>query len=155
MDEYKDIDCLSHWDLIKDTGDEETKARVRENYQRKSRDNARTPMQWTAEQHAGFTTGEPWIPVPPNASRINVESQVGVPGSVFEHYRSLVALRHAAVFMNAGSYVARPWSSSATLIFFRSLARMVPSVIGTSYCFPVRLSVIVSVSAIVFVVARG
>jgi hypothetical protein len=49
---------------------------------------------------------------------------------------------------NAGSYVISPKSPGATLIFRRSMARMVPSVTGTSYCCPVRLSVIVSVSAI-------
>lgn len=60
----------------------------------RSRDNARTPVQWTAGEHAGFTTGEPWIPVAPNHTEINAESQVGVEGSVFEHYRRLVELRH-------------------------------------------------------------
>ncbi|MFK5635717.1 alpha-glucosidase [Ornithinimicrobium sp. LYQ103] len=69
----------------------------------KSRDNARTPMQWTGGLHAGFTTGEPWIPVPPNASRVNAESQVGVRGSVFEHYRVLVALRHEEPVVARGS----------------------------------------------------
>ena len=53
-----------------------------------------------------------------------------------------------AVFMNAGSYVIMPNSSGVTLIWRRSVALMVPSWIGTSYCLPVRLSVIVSVSAI-------
>ena len=60
----------------------------------RSRDNARTPVQWTAGEHAGFTTGEPWIPAAPNHEEINAEAQVGVEGSVFEHYRALVALRH-------------------------------------------------------------
>src|SRR3954462_5711926 len=59
-----------------------------------------------------------------------------------------MALRQFAVFRNAGSYVIRPKSPAATLIFRRSMARMVPSVTGISYCCPVRLAVIVSVSAI-------
>src|SRR4029077_4084227 len=59
-----------------------------------------------------------------------------------------MALRQFAVFRNAVSYVMRPKSSGLTLIFRRSTARMVPSVTGTSYCCPVRLSVIVRVSAI-------
>ena len=58
-----------------------------------------------------------------------------------------MGLRHAAVFMNAGSYVISPKSSGSTLICWRSMARIVPSLIGISYCLPVRLSVIVSVSA--------
>lgn len=59
-----------------------------------SRDNARTPMQWDDSTHAGFTTGTPWLPVNPNHREINAASQVGVPGSVFEHHRQLIALRH-------------------------------------------------------------
>src|SRR2546421_11639356 len=52
-----------------------------------------------------------------------------------------MALRHAAVFRNPGSYVASPASSSATLIWRRSTARIVPSWLGSSYVLPVRLSV--------------
>jgi oligo-1,6-glucosidase len=59
-----------------------------------SRDNARTPMQWDDSPHAGFSTGTPWLPVNPNYREINAASQVGVPGSVFEHHRQLIALRH-------------------------------------------------------------
>src|SRR6267143_1149410 len=54
-----------------------------------------------------------------------------------------MALRQAAVFMKAGSYVIRPKSSSLTLILRRSVARMVSSLMGTSYDWPVRLSVMV------------
>src|SRR6516225_7187428 len=59
-----------------------------------------------------------------------------------------MALRQLAVFMNAGSYVIKPKSFALTLIRRRSIARIVPSWIATSYVLPVRLSVIVSVSLI-------
>ena len=58
-----------------------------------SRDNARTPMQWTAGKAAGFTDGEPWIGVNPNYNRINVESQIGKEDSLFTFYQKLIALR--------------------------------------------------------------
>ncbi len=58
------------------------------------RDNARTPMQWTAEPGAGFTSATPWIGVNPNHERVNAAAQVGDPGSVWAHYRRLIALRH-------------------------------------------------------------
>jgi oligo-1,6-glucosidase len=61
---------------------------------RKSRDNARTPMQWDASPHAGFTTGTPWLAVNPNHAEINAAAQVEDPDSVFSHHRRLVALRH-------------------------------------------------------------
>ena len=51
-------------------------------------------MQWDASPHAGFTTGEPWIPVNPNHTEINAAAQVDDPDSVFNHYRRLIALRH-------------------------------------------------------------
>ena len=60
----------------------------------KSRDNARTPMQWDASAQAGFTTGRPWIEVNPNHTLINAASQVGRSDSVFAHYRRLIDLRH-------------------------------------------------------------
>jgi oligo-1,6-glucosidase len=60
----------------------------------KSRDNARTPMQWDGSQHAGFTTGTPWLPVNPNHGEINAEAERADPDSVLHHYRRLIALRH-------------------------------------------------------------
>ena len=69
----------------------------------KSRDNARTPMQWDDSPNAGFSTGQPWLAVNPNAARINVASQVGVEGSVFEHYRRLIEIRHAEPCVAHGS----------------------------------------------------
>ena len=60
----------------------------------KSRDNARTPMQWDATEHAGFTTGTPWLDVNPDHVEVNAAAQVDDPDSVFTHYRRLVTLRH-------------------------------------------------------------
>lgn len=59
----------------------------------RSRDNARTPMQWTAGENAGFTTGTPWIPVNPNYLEINAEAAQADLHSVFHHYRNLIRLR--------------------------------------------------------------
>ena len=60
----------------------------------KGRDNARTPMQWDAGPHAGFTTGTPWLPANPNHVEINAAAAQADPSSVFHHYRALIALRH-------------------------------------------------------------
>jgi len=59
----------------------------------KGRDNARTPMQWGAGAQAGFTTGTPWLAVNPNHTQINAEAALADAGSVFHHYRQLIALR--------------------------------------------------------------
>lgn len=72
----------------------------------KSRDNARTPMQWDASPSAGFTTGEPWIAVHPNHAWLNAAAQVDDPDSVFAHYRALVRLRHARPALATGTFAA-------------------------------------------------
>ena len=59
----------------------------------KSRDNARTPMQWDETDEAGFTTGVPWMPVNPNYKRINAAAQIGDEDSVYNYYRKLISLR--------------------------------------------------------------
>lgn len=58
-----------------------------------SRDNARTPMQWSDQAHAGFTSGTPWLKVNPNYTRINAASQINNPDSVRSCYQKLIALR--------------------------------------------------------------
>lgn len=59
----------------------------------RGRDNARTPMQWTAGENAGFTTGTPWLPVNENHRFLNAEAELADPDSVFHYYRRLIALR--------------------------------------------------------------
>ncbi len=59
-----------------------------------SRDHARTPMQWDDTPAAGFTTGQPWLPVNPDYVEVNAAAQVGDPESVFTHYQRLIRLRH-------------------------------------------------------------
>ena len=70
----------------------------------RSRDNARTPMQWTAGENAGFTTGTPWIPVNPNHTEINAEAALADPDSVFYHYQKLIRLRKAHNVFRDGSF---------------------------------------------------
>ena len=59
----------------------------------RGRDNARTPMQWTAGENAGFTTGTPWLPVNENHRFLNAQAELADPDSVFHYYRRLIALR--------------------------------------------------------------
>lgn len=67
---------------------------VKEGASFRSRDNARTPMQWANEEQAGFTEGEPWIDVNPNHTEVNVERAIRQRDSVFYHYRELIELRN-------------------------------------------------------------
>lgn len=70
----------------------------------KGRDNARTPMQWSAGKNAGFTTGEPWIMLNPNHTRINAEAEEGDPDSVLNYYRALIALRNGTPALLRGDW---------------------------------------------------
>lgn len=89
--------------LHKDVDDEETLKALKVEYQKKSRDNARTPMQWDASPNAGFTTADatPWMKVHPNHKEINAASQTSNPSSVFHTWRSVLETRkkHVEVFV--------------------------------------------------------
>ena len=71
---------------------------------RMSRDQGRTPVQWDASPGAGFTTGTPWLAINPDHTTVNAAAQVGEPGSVFEHYRRLIALRHEDPVLTDGDF---------------------------------------------------
>ena len=68
------------------------------------RDPARTPMQWDATAQAGFTTGEPWLPVGADYHAINVAAQAGDPRSILSLYRALMRLRRAEPALSVGAY---------------------------------------------------
>ena len=71
---------------------------------RMSRDQGRTPVQWDDSPGAGFTTGTPWLAINPDHTEVNAAAQVGDPGSVFEHYRRLIALRHTDPVVTDGDF---------------------------------------------------
>lgn len=70
----------------------------------RGRDNARTPMQWTDGENAGFTSGKPWLPVNPNHAFINAAQQVNDPNSVYHYYRQLIALRKEQTAIQKGTF---------------------------------------------------
>ena len=91
LDQYRDVESINHYHILRARGLHEDS--VYDILRVHSRDNARTPMQWDASQHGGFTTTEPWLSVNPNHAHINAAAQVDDPDSVFAHYRKLIALR--------------------------------------------------------------
>jgi oligo-1,6-glucosidase len=89
---YRDIETLNMFRVA--TTERGLKpAQVLRSIHAKGRDNARTPMQWTAGPHAGFSTGTPWLAVHDNRAEVNAEQALGDPESVFHHYRRLIGLR--------------------------------------------------------------
>jgi oligo-1,6-glucosidase len=92
LEEYADLESVNWARDALTRGIE--KADVLRSLGAKSRDNARTPMHWDSGEHAGFTTGTPWLPTHPNHRVVNAEAETAGPGSVFHHYRQLIELRH-------------------------------------------------------------
>jgi oligo-1,6-glucosidase len=70
----------------------------------RSRDNARTPMQWDDTESAGFTDATPWIAVNPNHKEINAQAELADDDSIFHHYRRLIELRHAEPAVAHGDF---------------------------------------------------
>ncbi len=87
----------------------------------KSRDNARTPMQWSAKPNAGFTTGEPWIPVNPNYTHINAAAAAGDPNSVLAYYKELIKLRRQYPIISHGRYELLLANHEQLYCFLRSM----------------------------------
>jgi oligo-1,6-glucosidase len=97
----------------------------------RSRDNARTPVQWDTSPNAGFTTGTPWLGVNPNHTEINVEAdRAAGERSVFEHYRRLVALRHSSAVVALGDFVLLEPEHPTLYAFTRSLGSETLLVLG-------------------------
>ena len=105
LEDYRDIESLHYFTELTETG------RLTSEYMMKclmlrSRDNARTPMQWDTSAGAGFTTGEPWIKVNPNYQQINAADQLKDPNSVFHYYQKLIRLRKEMDIIVYGEFEA-------------------------------------------------
>lgn len=102
IDQYRDVESLNMFNLLKEEG--YTEKEVLEILKHKSRDNSRTPVQWNDSENAGFTTGEPWIPVASNFKEINAEAAVNDENSIFYHYQKLNRLRKELDVITYGDY---------------------------------------------------
>ena len=91
ISQYRDVECLNYYKIFLEQGktDEETL----EILAARSRDNSRTPMQWSAEKNAGFSDAEPWLAVPENYTEINAEKEVNEADSIYWFYKKLIELR--------------------------------------------------------------
>lgn len=90
--QYRDVESINFHDILLKEGKSE--AEILHILNERSRDNARTPMQWNDMENAGFTEGTPWLSVCSNYKEINAVSDRWDPDSIFNYYRELIRLRH-------------------------------------------------------------
>ncbi|WP_323063693.1 alpha,alpha-phosphotrehalase [Aeromonas jandaei] len=102
IDDYQDVESRNIFAIKQAEGISE--AEILAILGAKSRDNSRTPMQWSAAPNAGFTQGSPWLKPAANYSGINAEAALADQHSVFWHYRDLIALRKAHPIFTQGDY---------------------------------------------------
>lgn len=101
IDQYLDVASINVYHTFFKHQPEEKRMRRIHNA---SRDSARTPMQWTGGEHAGFSASEPWFPVNPNYPGINVEAEERDPDSILNFYRKCLKLRKENETLLFGSY---------------------------------------------------
>jgi oligo-1,6-glucosidase len=119
IEDFRDIESLNYYAAAV-AGGADADA-VLTSLRQMGRDNARTPMQWDATPHAGFTSGTPWIAVNPNSVDINAEAALAKSGSVFHHYRRLIALRHDEPVVAHGDFTMLLPDDLAIYAFTRRL----------------------------------
>ena len=85
----------------------------------KGRDGERTPMQWDASANAGFTTGTPWLPVPPSAATINVKAEESDPNSLLAWYKALIRLKKTVPAFESGANIMLDTENTTVLSWMR------------------------------------
>ncbi|RVU69919.1 MULTISPECIES: alpha-glucosidase [Lactobacillus] len=102
IDELKDLEAHNNYKFfLSENLNSETALKM---INRKTRDNARTPMQWNNSQNAGFTSGKAWIEVNPNYKDINVEEDLNSNGSIYKYYQRLLDLKKNDKILVDGNY---------------------------------------------------
>ena len=102
INQYRDVESINFYNILMNKGVDKEKAL--EILREKSRDNSRTPVQWNNKKNAGFTSGEPWIPVGNLYKNINAENALNDKDSVFYHYKNLISLRKQHDVISDGSF---------------------------------------------------
>jgi oligo-1,6-glucosidase len=121
IDQCRDIETLNMFHAAVGQGGEDTQA-VLQRVRAKGRDNARTPMQWSAGPQAGFSSGRPWLALHPDHGSVHAEQARADADSVFHHYRRLIALRRQLPVLVQGRYALLWPDHPAVFAYRRSLA---------------------------------
>ena len=135
IDEYRDVQTI--WNYHHSALNKTEEERLQRLW-RSSRDNARTPVQWSGDENAGFTTGQPWMSVNPNYPDINVEKQDSDPDSILNFYRRAVSLRKQLSCVRWGNYKEYKKNSKKLYMYSRQDPRQKLLVVCSFWSKPVR-----------------
>ncbi|WP_200416017.1 glycoside hydrolase family 13 protein [Virgibacillus salexigens] len=102
IDDYNDISMKNLY--AEEMANGKNHQDVMEIIWKNGRDNSRTPMQWSSQEKAGFTTGTPWMKINPNYRNINVAAQIKDPTSIYHYYKQLIQLRKQHPVFIYGKY---------------------------------------------------
>jgi len=122
MDDLRDVDAINHARELLDRDGVEEYDDVKDIVGYRTRDNARTPMQWDDSRNAGFTNGDPWIQVNPNYREINAADQQADVDSVYSYYQRLIQLRADRDVLVYGDYTDLLPDHETVFAFTRSLS---------------------------------
>lgn len=137
IEDYRDIESVNFYALA--TGFGAPSEPLLRALSAKSRDNARTGVQWDDSANGGFTTGTPWLATNPNYRQINAAAAESDPGSVFHHYRRLIQLRHDHEIVREGRFALLAPEHERLFAFTRSLGDQVWLVLANWSSEPVEL----------------
>lgn len=117
INQYKDVESLNYFNILKNNGIEDKE--IYKILQSRSRDNARTPMQWNDKKNAGFSNTKPWIEIISNYKEINAENNLKDENSIFNHYKKLIKLRKDYKVISEGKTIPILKDDKNVLSFIR------------------------------------
>ncbi len=117
IEESKDIETVNGWREAQKRGEREDEFLKKVNYA--GRDNARTPIQWSDESEAGFSSGKPWMTVNPNHTHINVAVQENDSSSILSYFKKMVNVRQSFSVLCEGNYQPINTQDKDLFFFFR------------------------------------
>ena len=118
--QYRDVESLNYYQILLDEGKSREEALAI--LAARSRDNSRTPMQWSADENACFTTGTPWLASPANYLTINAEAQRADVDSVFHFYQTLIRLRKEQPIIQKGDIFFLERENASVIAYERAHA---------------------------------
>ena len=118
--QYEDVESLNYYEILLAAG--KSKEEALHILSVRSRDNSRTPMQWSAAENAGFTSGTPWLALPANFTMINAAAERMDPDSIFRFYQTLIRLRKEMPIIQRGDIFFLERENASIIAYERAYA---------------------------------